>query len=75
MSWEGVLTSKGQLVIPSELRRNLRLTRGTRVRFEPIEGGIGLYPQYGDEIDRFCGILKGLGLPPDIEHEPEHDIE
>ena len=71
---EGVVTSKGQLVIPAKLRRVLRIGRGTRVRFEQIEGGIAVYPKSIDAIDRFHGILGGLGLPPDLEREPDREI-
>jgi AbrB family looped-hinge helix DNA binding protein len=72
---KGVVTSKGQVVIPAELRRILHIGRGTRVRFARIRGGIAIYPKYEDEIDRFCGILAGLGLPANIEHEPDREIQ
>jgi AbrB family looped-hinge helix DNA binding protein len=72
---EGVVTSKGQLVIPAKLRRALRIGRGTRVRFERIQGGIAVYPEQVEDIDRLCGILAGLGLPPDMEREPDREIE
>ncbi len=52
----------------------LHIGRGTRVRFERIRGGIAIYPKYEDEIDRFCGILAGLGLPANIEREPDREI-
>lgn len=71
---EGVVTSKGQLVIPAALRRSLRIGQGTRVRFERIHGGIGIYPQREYEIDRFRGILADFGLPEDIEHEPDRTL-
>ena len=71
---EGVVTSKGQLVIPAKLRRSLRIGRGTRVRFEPIKGGIAIYPQIEDAVERFQGILAGLGLPPDLEREPDREF-
>ena len=72
---EGVVTSKGQLVIPAKLRRVYRIGRGTRVRFARIQGGIAIYPKYEDAIQHYCGILAGLGLPPDIEHEPDRELE
>ena len=72
---EGKVTSKGQLVIPAKLRRELRIGTGTRVRFERIRGGLAVYPKQAEEIDRLCGILAGLGLPPDIEHGPDREIE
>ena len=72
---EGKVTSKGQLVIPAKLRRDLRIRAGTRVRFERIKGGIAVYPRQFDDIERLRGILADLGLPPDIEKEPDRDIE
>jgi len=72
--WEGTLTSKGQIVIPAKLRRSLRIGRGTRVRFERINGGIGIYPQREHDIEHFKGILAGLGLPADLEREPDREF-
>jgi len=71
---EGTVTSKGQLVIPAQLRRSLRIGRGTRVRFEPIDGGIAIYPQRGDAVERFKGIFAGLGLPADLERDPDREF-
>jgi AbrB family looped-hinge helix DNA binding protein len=72
---EGIVTSKGQLVIPAKIRRALRIGRGTRVRFEPIDGGLAIYPQREYNIERFRGILAGLGLPADLEKEPDREFE
>ncbi|MFZ0314662.1 MAG: AbrB/MazE/SpoVT family DNA-binding domain-containing protein [Candidatus Korobacteraceae bacterium] len=71
---EGIVTSKGQLVIPAALRRTLRIGRGTHVRFERIHGGIGIYPQREHEIDRFRGILADAGLPTELERQPDREI-
>jgi AbrB family looped-hinge helix DNA binding protein len=75
MKMQGVVTSKGQLVIPAELRRTYRIVAGTRVRFAQIHGGIGVYPENEDNIDRYCGILAGLGLPSDLERDPDREIK
>jgi len=72
---EGTVTSKGQLVIPAKLRRDLKIGAGTRVRFERIKGGIAVYPKQIEDIKHFRGILAGLGFPPDIEREPDREIE
>ena len=74
MKMEGIVTSKGQLVIPAKLRRELRIERGMRVRFTRINGGIGIYPKYEESIGRYCGILADLGLPPDLERDPDREI-
>lgn len=72
---EGKVTSKGQLVIPAKLRKALRIGAGSRVRFKPIRGGIAIYPKQFEDIDRLCGILAGLGLPADLEKEPDRELE
>ncbi len=72
---EGVVTSKGQLVIPAELRRKHGISKGTRVRFEDIEGGIVVRPVSNNTIDRAYGILKGLKLPPNVERDPDRELE
>lgn len=70
---KGTVTSKGQLVIPAQMRRGANITTGTRVRFEYIKGGIAIYPQYDDEIDRLKGMLAGWDLPTQVERDPEHE--
>jgi AbrB family looped-hinge helix DNA binding protein len=72
---EGTVTSKGQLVIPAKLRRDLRIGKGTRVRFQRIKGGIAIYPKQFEDIERFRGIFADLGLPHDLEKEPDREFE
>ncbi len=53
-------TSKGQLVIPAELRRKHKIQAGTRVRFLEDEfGRIILQPITEEYIDRVMGCLAG----------------
>ena len=39
-----VVTTKGQLVIPSKLRRRMGITEGTRIAFEEREGEVVFRP-------------------------------
>ena len=71
---EAVVSSKGQLVIPSKLRRQYHINSGTRVRLVPLDKGFSVYPKYEDEIESVRGIAAGLGLPPDIERDPEREL-
>jgi AbrB family looped-hinge helix DNA binding protein len=51
-------TSKGQLVVPAELRRKHGIEAGTRVKFlEDQFGRIVLQPITEDYIDRIRGCL------------------
>ena len=68
-------TSKGQLVIPAELRRKHGIEAGTRVKFlEDQFGRIVLQPITEDYIDRVMGCLA---QGPDLlaEWEKEHRTE
>ena len=61
------VTSKGQLVIPIELRRRYFIKPGTRVHFEPVENGIMLRPVTREYIDSLQGCLAGLDIGDDVE--------
>ena len=53
-----IFTSKGQLVIPVELRRKHGIEAGTRVKFlEDQFGRIDLQPVNDEYIDRLTGCL------------------
>ena len=56
-----LVTSKGQLVIPAELRRRHNIKKGTRVVFEERGEEIVLRPASPEYFDQFAGILKGKG--------------
>lgn len=54
----GTFTSKGQLVVPAELRRKHGIEAGTKVKFlEDQFGRIVLQPVTDDYIDRIMGCL------------------
>lgn len=72
-------TSKGQLVVPAELRRKHGIAAGTRVKFlEDQFGRIVLQPITEDYVDRVMGCLAD---GPDLvaawekerREEGEHD--
>jgi AbrB family looped-hinge helix DNA binding protein len=54
------VTSKGQLVIPAELRRKNGIKAGTKVHFLEDElGRIILQPVTEEYVDRLMGCLAG----------------
>lgn len=64
-------TSKGQLVVPSKLRKKHGIETGTRVRFlEDQFGRIVLQPITEQYIDRVMGCLAD---GPDLLEEWEKD--
>lgn len=71
----GTFTSKGQLVVPAELRRKHGIEAGTRVKFlEDQFGRIVLQPITEDYVDRVMGCLAD---GPDLlaQWEKEHREE
>ena len=57
-----VVTVKGQIVIPVEIRRKTGIQRGTRVFLEEKNGDIIIHPATSNFYEHTCGILKGGGL-------------
>lgn len=53
----GYVTSKGQLVIPSKLRRKFGIKEGTRVNFFEEDDGIKIIPVTPETIDANKGFL------------------
>ncbi|MDN3514839.1 MAG: AbrB/MazE/SpoVT family DNA-binding domain-containing protein [Candidatus Brocadia sp.] len=56
-----LVTSKGQVVIPSKLRRKYAIKSGTRVQFYEVNGEIRLVPVTPELIDKNIGLLKTKG--------------
>ena len=52
------VTSKGQLVVPSRIRRKYGIKPGTRVNFVEDGQRIIFQPVTREYIDSFCGIFK-----------------
>ena len=55
----GTVTTKGQLVIPSRLRRRFGIRRGTRVVFLEQDERIILQPLTREFVRKLRGSLKG----------------
>jgi AbrB family looped-hinge helix DNA binding protein len=53
------VTSKGQLVIPSKLRRKFGIRKGTQVAFVEDSGRLILQPLTSEFIKSLRGSLKG----------------
>ena len=74
-SQSATFTSKGQLVIPAEIRRKHGIEAGTRVRFLEDEfGRIVLQPITEEYVDRVMGCLADgpdLLSAWDAEHRKE----
>lgn len=70
-----ILSSKGQIVIPKEIRNRLGLEKGSRLKINVMEGHFIVKPAREDEKGwrRWRGALKGTRALE--EHVEEHRRE
>jgi AbrB family looped-hinge helix DNA binding protein len=57
-SYRTVISSKGQVVVPAELRQQLRLKKGTPATWTEEEGRLVLTPITEHRLDEIQGFLK-----------------
>jgi AbrB family looped-hinge helix DNA binding protein len=55
------VTSKGQVVIPSRIRRKFNIKKGTKLFVEDNEREIVLKPMTPDYFENMAGILRTKG--------------
>jgi len=55
---EATVTSKGQVTIPAEIRRAMRLTAGERVVFTQLDDGTTVFRAKRRSILELRGLLK-----------------
>jgi AbrB family looped-hinge helix DNA binding protein len=67
-SYRTVVSSKGQVVIPAELREQLGFEKGTRATWTEEKGRLVLTPITERRLDEIMGFLKpGPGEPSVFE--------
>jgi len=64
-----VMSSKGQIVIPANLRRRYRLTEGTTVVFHEERGRLVLEPNNFEAIYALQGSLREFPIEASLEEE------
>ena len=72
------VSSKGQVVIPQEVRKKLHLIKGTRVQLEVREGVVELRPlarERGHDWRHWRGSLRKKGVVRELETEHAQEIE
>ena len=77
VNMETTATTKGQIVIPSSVRRKLGIKTGTRIRVELDEANaqIILKPITREYIESWRGKFKGAGLLEDLAAEKQREKE
>lgn len=66
------LSTKGQIIIPAELREQLKLAPGTKMSIRREGHTLVLRPITPEFIDSLCGSTKGLG---DLREKMHRDDE
>ena len=56
-----IVTSKGQVVIPSKLRRKYGIKNGTRIHFYEVNGEMRIVPVTPELIDKNIGLRGTKG--------------
>ena len=72
---ETTATSKGQIVIPSSIRRRLGIKEGTRIRIEEKGNEIILRPITREYVHSARGKLRGKGLMKALLAEKKRERE
>ncbi len=70
-----IVTTKGQIVIPSKIRRKYSIKEGTKVHFIENGDNIILQPVTADFYHKLRGSLKGADLTTALLEERKADIE
>ena len=67
------LSTKGQIIIPAELREELKLVPGTKLSIRREGQTLVLRPITPEFIDSLCGSTKGLGDLREQMHRDDED--
>ncbi len=68
-AYRTVVSSKGQVVIPAELRQQLGLEKGTRATWREEQGRLVLTPITEGRLDEIMGFLKPAPGEPSMFEE------
>ncbi len=72
----GILSAKGWVVIPQELRKRYRLKKGDKVHFIDYGGLISIIPVSKDPITEAAGSIKGkTSLVKALLKSRQEDVE
>ena len=70
-----IVTTKGQIVIPSKLRKKYDIKEGTKIHFIEDGSKISLEPVTEIFYRKLQGSLKGSGLLEELMEEKKRDKE
>ena len=65
------VSTKGQIIIPAQIREDLKLSAGTKLSVQRQGQTLILRPITPEFIDSLCGSTKGLGELRDAMHRDD----
>jgi AbrB family looped-hinge helix DNA binding protein len=70
------VSSKGQMVIPKDVRDALHIKAGQKVLLKVVEGRAELIPMPDNPVESFCGIFeRGKSLTEALLKDRKEEIE
>ena len=69
------VSSKGQVVVPKEIRKQMKMKTGTFFEFKQIDNKRLEITVIHDLIKELEGIYKGSGMLKELEREHKEEIE
>jgi len=67
-------SSKGQVVIPKEVREKVGIETGTKVIVQAVDGHVEIYPLPDNPVEHYCGIFEqGSSLTKALLRERKKD--
>ena len=70
------VSSKGQIIIPSEIRKKYKIKRGDKFELQELEGKLVLTPVQNKPFVKLYGVLKGeTSLTGSLQKEHALEIE
>lgn len=71
-----VVTTKGQIVIPSKMRKHLNIKKGTKVYIEERGDELVIKPVNSEYFEKIAGVLQGKSnLTKALLKEREEDLK
>lgn len=72
---ESTITERGQIAIPSALRKKYGLKAHMKLAWIDTGGGIRVVPVPHDAVKSFRGMFKGLGLTESLLKDRREEVE
>ena len=73
--WQPTVSSKGQIIIPTEVRKKRSIKQGDRFEVKVIDNQPVLVPVPRESLAELYGLFKGEGLTRALQEEHARGLE